>query len=106
MEVGELKLPKPVFSDVLIKNPITQELSESIDKEISMLPKEDRDKYLQEKIPELWSSVEIISVGPDCRMIKPGEKAILDSNGVLNSGLYVLNSGYILFSERLIKAIW
>jgi hypothetical protein len=108
MEVGEVKLPRPVLSDVLIKNPLTEELSAEIDKEVSMLPKEDREKYLQTKIPTLWYKVTILEKGPECRIsgLEKGSEVILDSNTVMNTCTYVENGEYLLFSERAIKAIW
>lgn len=105
LEEGEVGYPKPLFSDVIIRNPITDELMATIDSKISKLPEKEREEYLRSNLKDLWAKVEIIEVGSDCRSLKKGDIGMA-SHSIASHSVPTPDGKFLIVPERMFKAVW
>ena len=99
------KKPQPLFSDVLIKNPLANGVVDEIEKEAKKLPEKQRGDYLKEQMSTMWGKVEILLVGPDCRALTEGDFAVADP-GAVSSSIPTPDNQFLFVSERAFKGKW
>lgn len=106
--IGELKrerTPKPLFNDVLIKNPLTAELAAEVENTISKLPASQKESYLKENFKDMWKEIIIIAAGPECRYLKSGD-LVIPGPGLLESAVPTPDGKYLFIPERIFKGVW
>lgn len=104
MEEGE-RMPKPLFSTVLIKNPVTKEMVKEMDEKFERLPEAQRKDHIEKELAKMWSEVDILLAGPDCRAIKAGDLAIAPYT-VIQSAMPICEGKYLIIPERSFIAVW
>ena len=104
MEEDQPSLPRPLGSDVLIKNPLFGKI-DYLEEQINKLPPKDKEAFIRKNAFQVWNKVEIISVGSLVRELKEGDQVLCDPS-IATTGKLILEGEYILARENQIYAIW
>lgn len=99
------KVPTPLFSNVMIKNPMQKAMTEALDKELNLLPEKDRNAVLEEKMKTMWGEVRILAVGDTCSTLKKGDSCVATPTAVTQS-IPSPGGEYLFVPERAFIAKW
>lgn len=104
-EIQENRIPKPLFSEVLIKNPLTAALADEVENTIKKLPASQKEAYLKENFKDMWKEIIVIATGSECRFIKPGD-SVIPGPGMLEAATQTPDGKYLFIPERVFKGVW
>jgi hypothetical protein len=104
--MGAIKMPEPLWNDVLIHNPMKDEkANEEIEKKAKKLPQAERDEFYRKHMASLWENVEILAVGEEVRKLKVGDRVIGTPEAV-TTAMPTPDGNFLFVSERAFKARW
>jgi hypothetical protein len=98
-------MPTALGNEVLIANPVTKEVAEGIDKLAAKLPAKEKEDFFKKNMTDLWSCIEIIGVGEECKRLKVGD-FVFATPEVLQSATAVPGEKYLLVRETAFKGKW
>ena len=106
MSTKKTPTPNPLFNEVLIANPMGDEKSNAeIEKKAKKLPQAERDEFFRDHMASMWSKVEILKVGGDCRVLKSGD-FVIGSPEAVTSASPTPDGNYLFLNERVFKGRW
>lgn len=101
-------VPTPGPGLVLFKNPIKAKSEEEfkvIEEKAKKLPPKEKEDFFKEQMADMWSSLEVVAIGEDCRWLQPGDKAI-GTPDVVRSAEPTPNEEYMVVRESTFKLKW
>lgn len=104
-EKPSARMPRPLFSEVLIKNFLTEEVKEQLKSDVEKLPAVSQEAYFKDYIKSIMKEVEILAVGEDCRALKVGDRAI-PGESFMSSITPTADGIYVFVPERAFKGVW
>lgn len=109
MEVKRTKgVPTPGPGLILFKNPIkskTEEEFKAIEEKAKKLPPKEKEDYFKEQMAEMWDTLEVITVGEDCRWVQAGD-LMIGTPEVVRMSEPTPNEEYMVIRESAFKLKW
>jgi hypothetical protein len=101
----EVRIPKPLDSQILIKNPITTDAVSELEELGKKLPEKEKKEYYKKQMSKMMDSLEVVSVGPDVKDIEKGDK-LVGTEDILQSASPTPDSKFLFVRRSAVKGKW
>ena len=98
------KLPRPLFNQLILKNPLFGKVEEMRD-ELAKLPEKAKAEYIQENVLDIFDKVEVVAIGKSCAEVKEGD-IVMVSPDTVKTGIQLNKGEYVIIRESNLLAIW
>lgn len=97
-------LPKPLFNQIIVKNPLFGKVEEMRD-ELAKLPEKAKEQYIKENVLDIFDKVQVVAVGKSCTEIKENNVVMVGPD-TIKLGIQLNQGEFVILRETSILAVW